>query len=165
MTLDFAVTLTAYPAPAWSLDLLLRGPQAIDLPSAPDDTQHRFTVTAAVTSTWPAGGYWFSLRATQGAEVQLIDEGQITIRPDLAQIADTYDGRSHAEKVLTAIEAVIEGRATIDQQSYQINNRSLARTPIADLLMLRTRYRDELRRANMAAKGQSLLGRKVSVRF
>jgi len=165
VTLDFAVTLTAYPAPDWSLQILLRGPQAIDLTSTPDGTQHRFTVAAAVTADWPAGEYWFSLRATQGAEVQLVDEGQITIKPDLAQIAGTYDGRSHVERVLTAIEAVIEGRATIDQQSYQINNRSLSRTPIADLLMLRTKYREDLRRANMAAKGQSLLGRKVNVRF
>lgn len=165
VTLDFAVTLTANPAPDWSLEILLRGPQAIDLVGAADDTQHRFTVAASVTATWAAGDYWFSVRASQGTEVQLIDEGQITIRPDLAQIAGAYDGRSHVEKVLTAIEAVIEGRATIDQQSYQINNRSLARTPIADLLLLRTKYRDELRRANMAAKGQSLLGRKVNVRF
>lgn len=163
--MDFAVTLTAYPAPDWSLEILLRGPQSINLISTADDTQHRFTAAATVTATWAAGDYWFSLRATQGTEVQLIDEGQITIRPDLAQIAGTYDGRSHVEKVLTAIEAVIEGRATIDQQSYQINNRSLARTPIADLLLLRTKYRDELRRARMAAKGQSLLGRKVNVRF
>lgn len=165
VTLDFAVTLIAYPAPDWSLQILLRGPQAIDLTAVADDTQHRFTVAAAITATWAPGEYWFSLRAGQGSEVQLVDEGQLTIRPDLAQIADNYDGRSHVERVLTAIEAVIEGRATIDQQSYQINNRSLSRTPIADLLMLRTKYREDLRRQSMAAKGQSLLGRKVNVRF
>lgn len=170
VTLDFAVTLTAYPAPEWSLEILLRGPQGIDLSATADDTQHRFTVAAAVTATWPTGEYWFSLRATQGAEVHLVDDGQLTVLPDLAQIADTYDGRSHVERVLAAIEAVIEGRATIDQQSYQINNRSLARTPIADLLLLRDKYRDELRRAKMAEGGadgqkQSLLGRQVKVRF
>lgn len=165
VTLDFAVTLTAYPAPDWSLQLLLRGPQAIDLTAVADDTQHRFTVAASITADYVAGDYWFSLRASQGSEVELVDEGQIRIRPDLAQISEAYDGRSHVEKVLTAIEAVIEGRASIDQQSYQINNRSLSRTPIADLLMMRTKYRDELRRAKMAEKGQSLLGRKVNVRF
>lgn len=165
VTLDFAVTLTAYPASDWSLELILRGPQAINLTSTADDTQHRFTVAASVTAAYDPGEYWFSLRALQGADVHLVDEGQLTIAADLAQIAGTYDGRSHVERVLTAIEAVIEGRATIDQQSYQINNRSLQRTPMADLLLLRTKYRDELRRATMAAKGQSLLGRKISVRF
>jgi hypothetical protein len=45
----------------------------------------------------------------------------------LAAQVDGYDGRDHVRRVLDAIEAVIENRATIDQQHYQINNRSLTR--------------------------------------
>lgn len=165
VTLDHAVTLTAYQAPDWGLALILRGPQSIDLTAVAEETQHRFAVSAAVTATWAPGVYWFSLRATQGAEVALIDEGQITVRADLAQIDGAHDGRSHVEKVLSAIEAVIEGRAAIDQQRYVINNRELWRTPIADLLLLRSKYRDELRRMQNAARGQSLLGRKIKVRL
>lgn len=165
VTLDHAVTLTAYPAPDWALELILRGPGQIDLIAADDGTQHRFGASAGVTADWVPGVYWYSLRATQGAEVALVDEGQLTVRPDLATITGPHDGRSHAERVLTAIEAVIEGRAAIDQQRYVINNRELWRTPIADLLLLRTKYRDELRQMKAAARGQSLLGRQVKVRF
>jgi hypothetical protein len=61
--------------------------------------------------------------------------------------------------------AVIEGRATRDQERYRINNRELQRTPISDLIRLRDRYREEARRERAAAKGQSLLGRRVLTRF
>lgn len=72
---------------------------------------------------------------------------------------------SHAERVLVAIEAVIEGRASKDQESYKIGDRELVRTPLRDLLLLRDRYREDVRRARSARKGHSLFGRNVSVRF
>lgn len=53
-------------------------------------------------------------------------------------------GESHAQRVLAAIEAVLERRATVDQQSYGIEGRSLARMPIGDLLRFRDRYRAEV---------------------
>lgn len=165
VTFDHTVTLTAYPAPDWTLALILRGPSAIDLTATADGASHRFQASAATTAEWLAGRYWFALRATRGAEVAQVDEGDLRIVPDFAALTDPYDGRTHAERVLAAIEAVIEGRATIDQQSYQINNRQLSRTPIPDLLMLREKYREEVRQQQQAARGQSLLGRQVKVRF
>lgn len=165
VTLDKSVTLTAYPAPQWELALILRGAQAIDLAAVSDGASHRFQADAATTADWLAGRYWYSLRATRGADVVEVDAGDLTIAPDLAAVSEPFDGRSHARRVLAAIEAVIENRATIDQQSYQINNRSLSRTPLPDLLLLRSRYLDEVRREEMAARGQSLLGRQIKVRF
>ena len=68
-------------------------------------------------------------------------------------IAAGHDARSHVQRVLDAIEAVLEKRATLDQEQYRINNRELRRTPIADLLKLRDRYRGELARMKAASKG------------
>lgn len=165
-TFAASVTLTAYQAPDWSADLILRGPGQIDLAATSTGATHEFGASAGVTSDWVPGVYWWALRVTQGAEVVQVDEGQLTIAPDLAAVTGTHDGRSHAERVLAAIEAVIENRATTDQQKYTINNRELWRTPIADLLLLRARYRDEVRREQNAARsGQSLLGRQIKVRF
>lgn len=165
-TLDLTVTLTAYPAPDWSLRLHLRGPHQIDLISTADGPGHRLAASAAVTSGWDAGAYWYSLRAQNGADVQIVEEGQIAIRPDIASIVGQHDGRSHAERVLAAIEAVIENRATVDQQAYEINGRSLTRTPIADLLKLRATYRDEVRRERSSKRsGQSLFGRTIKARI
>lgn len=160
------LTLTAHPATEWGLELIMRGPMAIDITGAPVGTQHALSASAAVTSEWQPGVYWWALRATQGAEVVQVDEGQITISPDLALVTGTHDGRTHAERTLAAIEAVIEKRATTDQQKYTINNRELWRTPIAELLRLRGQYRDEVAREKMKQRtGQSLLGRQVKVRF
>ena len=77
-----------------------------------------------------------------------------------------YDGQDHIEKVIDTIEAVIEGRASKDQEGYKINDRELRRTPIADLLLLREKYKRELSRHNLSKNsGNSLLGRKIHVRM
>lgn len=164
-TFDHTVTLTAYPAPDWALALALRGAGVINLTATPEGASHRFVVAAATTAVFAPGVHWYVLRATRDGEVVQIDDGQIEIAPDLTAQLAGFDGRSHAERVLAAIEAVIEGRATIDQQSYQINNRQLARTPIPDLLLLRSKYREEVRQERRAAGGQSLLGRPIRVRL
>jgi len=164
-TLAFSLALTAYPAPGWSLTLILRGPQSIDLASTPDGATHAFSADAATTGSWSPGDYWFSLRATDGTEVHELEDGTLTILPDLAAAAEGFDGRTHAERTLEAIEAVIEGRATKDQDSYRINNRELRRTSIEQLLKLRDVYRQEVRRLRAARKGRSTLGRQVLARF
>lgn len=144
----------------------MRGPLSIDLIGISDGAeQHTVEASASVTADWPAGVYWWALRATDGGDIVQVDEGQITIAGDIAAAEVGFDARTHAERTLQAIEAVIENRATTDQQKYTINNRELWRTPIAELLLLRSRYRDEVRRQKQARGGQSLLGRQVKVRF
>lgn len=165
VTLEIPITLTAYPASGWTLTLALRGPDAIDLTATADGDAHVLEADAATSAAWSPGRYWFSLRVTDGTDVVEIDSGEAEILPDLSAQAAGYDGRSHAQRVLTAIEAVIEGRASKDQERYRINNRELQRTPISDLIRLRDRYREEARRERAAAKGQSLLGRRVLARF
>lgn len=165
-TLDIPVVLTAYPAPDWGLKLILRGPEQIDLDSADDDAAHSLGAAASVTSDWAPGKYWWQLRAIRGAEVVIVEDGQLTITPDLALVEGAHDGRTHAERVLDAINAVIEGRASIDQESYTIKDRSLNRTPLADLIMLKSKYEAEVARERRVAKGgNSLFGRQIKVRF
>ena len=62
------------------------------------------------------------------------EAGALEIVADIAGMTEGHDPRAHAEKVLEAIEAVIEKRATKDQESYTIKNRSLARTGSTPLL-------------------------------
>lgn len=165
-TLDLLLTLTAIPAPDWALSLILRGPSAITLGSAASGAQHRIGASAAVTHEWLPGVYDWALRASRGAEVVQIDTGILRVRPDIVSLPAGHDGRSHAARVVEAIEAVLEKRATTDQQKYTINNRELWRTPIPELLLLRDRYRAEMRREEQARRGgQSLLGRQIKVRF
>jgi len=165
ISFELTVEHAGYPAPDWTLRLLLRGPGSIDLTSVDAGTVHRLSATAAVSSGWQPGEYAYSLRASRGAEVVELESGAVPVRPDLAAAAPGADQRVHARKVLAAIEAVIEGRATLDQERYRIGERELYRTPIADLLKLRSHYRAELARETAAVQGYSgLLGREVQVR-
>lgn len=164
-TLAFTLALTAYPASSWSATLILRGPQSIDLAATPDDALHLFRAPATDTENWKAGEYWYAIRVTDGLDVHEVDSGAFTVAPDLAAADVDYDGRTHAQRTLEAIEAVIEGRASKDQDSYRINNRELRRTSISQLLKLRDVYRQEVRRQRAAQKGRNTLGRQVLARF
>lgn len=165
-TFKLTLALSRYPASDWEASLILRGPETIDIDSEADDDQHTFEVSAEDTKDWKAGQYWYCLRVTKDDEVRQIEEGTIEVKPDLDQVTGVYDGRDHVQKVLDAIEAVIEGRASKDQESYKINNRELRRTSITDLLLLRDRYKRELERQHLANRnGNSLLGRPVRVRM
>lgn len=165
ITQVISLTLTAYQAPEFTVSLILRGPQSIDIVAESDGPTHTLKFSAAETKNYPAGVYAYSLRASDGVDVFEIEAGRLRIVGDLSLVAGASDARDHVEKVLAAIEAVIEGRASLDQESYKINNRELRRTPISDLLALRSHYRDEMRRIGAAKKGQSILGRPILVRF
>lgn len=144
---------------------ILRGPAAIDLAASASGTAHMFAETAVVTGAWPAGTYAVSIRASSGDDVHEVEAGQAEIGVDLVAIGDGHEARSHAQRTLANIEAVIEGRATKDQQSYTINGRSLMRTAISDLLILRDKYRAEVAADKSGGRGKKLLGRRVGVRF
>ena len=165
LSLKFEVISDDYPAPDWELTAILRGPASIDLTAAASGTGHVFSETAATTGTWVPGLYAVSLRATSGDDVHELEAGQATIAADLVSLEAGHDARGHAQRTLAAIEAVIEGRASKDQQSYTINGRSLVRTTIADLLLLRTKYKAEVARQNSGGRHKKLIRRKVKVRF
>jgi hypothetical protein len=152
----------AYPAPDWTLTAHLRGPGLIDLQA---DASGVFTAPAAATATWTPGTYWWSMRATNGADVLEVASGQLVIRPDLAAAGAGFDGRTQNERALDAISAVLEQRASRDQQRYTINNRELWRTPIADLLKLQAHYRVAVRRERKAKAGNTSFGRTIQVKF
>ncbi|WP_299084133.1 hypothetical protein [uncultured Ruegeria sp.] len=165
LSLQCEVICDKYPAPGWELTAILRGPASIDLTAAASGTGHVFTVPTTVTGTWEPGLYAVSIRASFGDNVHEIEAGQTTIAADLVSIDVAHDPRGHAQRTLTAIEAVIEGRANKDQQSYTINGRTLVRTAISDLLMLREKYRAEVAKEKSGGRHNKLVRRKVKVRF
>lgn len=165
LTFDVLLTLTAYPAPEWAISVHLRGLQPIDLQAVPEGSQHRIHADAETTKTWVPGSYWYSMRATRGAEVVEVESGSVTVKPDVMSAGEGFDGRSQAEIALDAINAVLAKRATLDQERYRINNRELYRTSIPDLLRLRSFYIEEVRRERARACGRNPFGAVVRVRL
>ena len=124
-------------------------------------------IASAVTASLTAGDYqWaaFIIRSSDNQRV-VIDQGRTEILPNLQNT--TADLRSHAKKVLDAIEAVLENRASQDQMSYSIAGRSLSRMSIDDLMTFRNRYRAEyLREIKLARiKNKQASGNTIKVRF
>lgn len=128
------------------------GVAPITLSSTLSDGVYLVEIAAATTAGYTAGDYqWVELitRDSDSERIRL-NYGTLTVEPDPATSA--ADTRSHAKTVLDAIEAVIEGRANKDQESYSIAGRSLSRTPIIDLLMMRQTYKKEVSREEQAER-------------
>lgn len=134
--------LTDYlPADGWALSyVLINSAAKITISATTSGTGYAVTVAAATSATYAAGVYAWQAYVTKTTERFKVDEGTMEVLPNFAA-ATTYDSRSHVKTVLDAIEAVIESRASVDQESYSIMGRSLKRTPMADLLKLKDRYK------------------------
>lgn len=166
-TVNWTRTLADYPAPTWVLTYtLINGTDKETVTAVASGTDHQVAVSASTTAGWSAGIYSWTASVVNGSERFTVDSGTIEVKPDLAA-ATNYDTRSHIKKTLDAIEAVIEQRASKDQESYTINGRSLSRTPLEDLLKMRDQYRTEYQREVDAEKIANGLGtgRRVLTRF
>lgn len=160
--------LDDYPASTWTLSYaLVKDGTRIQITGAASGAYHRIDVAASTTAGYTAGSYRWQAYVTSGSDRRLVGQGELELLPDFATQSSGYDGRSHARIVLDAIEAVIEGRATKDQEEYSIGGRSLKRTPIGDLLKLRDRYRAEAHSEGVADRLASGIGgaRRLMVRL
>ena len=107
-----------------------------------DDTYYIEAASSSTTS-YSIGDYVWDAYITKTSDSNrvLVDSGRTTITENLANT--NADLRSHAKKVVDAIEAVIENRASMDQSSMSIAGRSLSRMSIDELMTFRDRYRAE----------------------
>lgn len=152
----------AYPsADGWSLCFALRGPGSLDVVST-DGEPYQFRMTASQTRALPPGPYHWACYAIREDERATLEAGRMEILADLLQ-AETFDGRSHARRMLDLIEAALEKRIPKDQQSYEIDGMKLDRIPVERLEALRTRYRREV--AAESRRGKSPFGRITRVRM
>jgi hypothetical protein len=163
-TLTFRVSLPSYPASTWTLAyrLVPSSGSAITFTAAADGDDHLVTVAAATTAAWASGEYAWAGYVTAGLERFTVSSGRTTIKPNPASMA-VADTRTHARKVLDALKAVIEGRASKDQMAYTIDGRSLQRMPVADLLAFQAEYERKVAKEELAQAGIS--PRHAFVRF
>lgn len=184
-TLDFKVEVPDYPnTDGWTLKyrLVPRFSSPVQAPIeitaiANADGSYQVQKGPTDTAAWAAGAYgWSRWVEKSGARQTLVsshDQGEVEIRQNPATAAQGYDSRSHARKVLEAIEACLENRASTTQRemvAYTIGTRSQQFDPQdsrAELIALRSKYQwfvaDEEARSALAA-GQPN-PRLVGIRF
>jgi hypothetical protein len=143
-----------YPASAgWSLAYTLIGSAGAQAFSAvADGDGFTITISAVDSSTWTAGSYTVTEYVTNGAERVTLNSVPVRVLADLAAATAAADLRTHARKVLDAIEAWLESKAPTSA-GFEIAGRKLQNYPLADLLKLRDRYRAEVLREERAALG------------
>jgi hypothetical protein len=142
-TLSWTKDLADYsPSDGWALAYFFHGPDRFTATGTDASSYFDVTVPSTDTEKLQAGTYYWQAWVTKGDESYQVDSGQVTVTASLrtGESGAPYDGRSTAKRILDAIDALVEGKATLDQQEYQIGNRSLKRIPIADLIVLRKQY-------------------------
>ncbi|MGC0371845.1 MAG: hypothetical protein DGJ47_000546 [Rickettsiaceae bacterium] len=103
---------------------------------------YHIKLTSPETLIYAPGTYWWQCFYGTEQDMQMLASGEVIIKPNFVQI-ESYDGRSHARKVLDALESTLEGKATRDQLSYSIAGRSLSRMSPVELLEWRDKYKAE----------------------
>ena len=79
--------------------------------------------------------------------VKMSDEEQITQET-------TEKTKTHAEKMLEAIEAVLEGRLLDEYKTLKIANREITKHTVDELRRFRDYYRGEIARQKMRKNGK-----------
>ena len=150
-----------YPPASYSLKYVLRRHDSgaeIEITASESGSDYLVEVASATTAGYAAGRYSRTAYIIRTSDIERVVVGTDSVELIANRDAVATDPRTHARKVLDAIEAVIENRATVDQEEYSIAGRSLKRTPVADLLVLRDRYRAEALAEERAEKIKNGLG-------
>jgi len=160
--LTWKISNSTYPANLYTLSYRLVGSAGVQTVTASADGNDHLVEVAgdslvgppAVVGTdaWVAGFYTWTKFATEIATSRRITlgTGKLTVLANPATQTAT-DTRTHARKVLDAIEAVLEGTASKEQSEQSIDGKALKRRSIEELLALRTYYKAEVAAEEAAA--------------
>lgn len=157
-TLQWTKTLSDYLATAgYTLKYrLINAAGKIDITAAASGADHAVSVSAVLTAAYASGTYTWTSYVEKGAgetlERYTVETGTITVKPSLATQSAGLDTRSHAKKVLDAIEAVIEGRASRSDSEYSIGGRTLRNMTHDELIKMRSFYQQEYSREQAAER-------------
>ncbi len=162
-TVKWTKSLDDYPADLYALKyqiIPLSGGAPLIVSATADGTDYAITISAAISAGYSSGDYrWYSYVTdiATSTERYSINHGDLTIDPD-PTAATVADLRSHARTVLDAIEALLEGEASIAQQEMSIEGKSLKRREIPELLEMRSAYLAEVKREEAAEALRKGLG-------
>ena len=146
-TLNWLISVPDYLAPTWTLKYkAVSATGYFAITSTASGSDHLISVAKATTAAYIPGAHTLVKYVENATELVTLAELPLTVKPALSGKTAAYDNRSHVKKVLDAIEATIEGRATVDQLELTIDGTTLKRMPVEQLLVLRSTYVSEYQR-------------------
>lgn len=133
--------LTDFPAPTWTLTYnFVNECGTFSITATADGANFAVAVPVADSANYKPGAYRWSAYVTDATPVRhRVDSGWMTVEEDLATVK-SKDVRTHAQKVVDTIEAILEDDATIEQANLSVEGRSLSRRSIDELLTLKAHY-------------------------
>lgn len=169
-SLNMLDTYADYPASdGWTLKTTFTPRNAnatkITLTAVAEGNSYRTQVTPVTTGAWLPGDYSVHQTVEKAGQRITVATGPLVLLPDPANVAPGYDARSHLEKVIANIEAMLEGKTTKDVQEYQIAGRMLKHIPINELVALRDKYKHQLAAENRSQSSSQGFRRKIYTRF
>ena len=140
---------TDYPNTSHSMTFMARSGTGANvefsIAASNSGDDYLFSASSAATSAFVAGLYHYQIEVleTSSNNRLILDQGELDVTVDLD--VNAVDPRTHAEKMLQKIEAVLENRADADVSSYSIAGRSLTKMSPEELLTWRDAYRREVK--------------------
>ena len=166
-TVSWVITLSDYPADVYTLSYAFVSPTLrLAVTCSASGLSHLATLTTT-TSNIAAGTYRWQRYATNGSTRYFTGQGTTEVITNFGAASSGYDSRTDAEKMLDALNAILVGKAGVDQLAMTIQGRSLTRLSPAELISWRNKMKGEVareRREERAALGLDL-GNKVRTRF
>lgn len=158
------------PADGWGLVYAFEGPTDFNAVAVVDGDGFRVDLTTVQTAALLPGFYrWqaFVARSVPTTERELVGAGALEVCLDLLTSSATGQQKSFARRMVEAIQAQLEGRATDGQSSMSINGRAISRIPILELEQILTRFESRLRAEEAALAQGATPGKRrpVKVRF
>jgi hypothetical protein len=155
-SLNFFTGVLPYsPADGWALQYTLvpvAGGAVITLNGVAEGGEWRILAAASTTAAWAAGEYNWRAKVDKAGEKYTVDEGRITIRPDLQAAGVGYDTRSTARKALEDLRAALSAWSPL-RKRYRIGEREMEFNSPADIIKLITWWEQQV------AKEDTLAGR------
>ncbi len=143
-TVKWKKSLSNYKASdGWTLKYVLKDVNTINITASASGDDYSIEISAATTAAWSAGTYFWRSYVEKAAEKYSQQEGIIQVKAGTSSISGIYEEYKHVTEVLTALEATIKNKASLDQLSYSINGRSLSRMTPDDVIKWRNFYRAE----------------------
>lgn len=137
-TLKFQIEPTGdyTPENGWAMAYFIRGngtQMAQKYTSSPDSGNFIFEVAARDTVEWTVGKYRFEAYVFKDMERHRVDYGDFEIKPDFQTGNAALDTRTDNQKALDAINAVINGTASVSARQFQIGGKSIERFSLKEL--------------------------------
>lgn len=140
-------TLSDYPpSGGWTLTYSLTGAHesVLSISATTSDLGDYFEVRVAPATTvaYTAGPYKLIGHVTDGTDRFVVYSAPLTVLPDPATATPEF---THAERMLAAIRALLEGRVTEDVQRFQVAGRALEKMEPVELRKWEAVYADRVR--------------------